>query len=69
MHQRLPVFASVVLSTTMVAAGAAVTVWDSAPMILAKCFAEVLVQYLRAENEVLDALAHGRVVVVTGGNR
>ncbi|XP_037515635.2 uncharacterized protein LOC119392749 [Rhipicephalus sanguineus] len=68
-HESIPAFLSASLSIVTALAAAAVTVWDSAPGILAKCFAEVFVQYLRAENMALEAAAHGQVVVVGAEQR
>ncbi|KAL3222367.1 hypothetical protein MRX96_050032 [Rhipicephalus microplus] len=63
-HKSIPAFLSASLSMVTAIAAAAVTAWDSAPGILSKCFAEVFVQYLRAENTALAAAARGQVVVV-----
>ncbi|KAH6931518.1 hypothetical protein HPB50_024883 [Hyalomma asiaticum] len=65
----LPTFLSAALSIVTAMAAAAVTAWDSAPGILAKCFAEVFVQYLRTENLALAAAARGKVLVVGAKER
>ncbi|XP_070393949.1 uncharacterized protein [Dermacentor albipictus] len=69
MHASIPAFASAALSIVTALAAAAVTGWDSAPGVLAKCFAELFVQYLRAENRTLSAAAHGQLLVVGAGGR
>ncbi|KAL1425376.1 hypothetical protein MTO96_019259 [Rhipicephalus appendiculatus] len=68
-HESIPAFLSASLSIATALAAAAVTAWDSAPGILAKCFAEVFVQYLRAENVALAAAARGQAVVVGAEQR
>ncbi|XP_075748621.1 uncharacterized protein LOC119171370 isoform X2 [Rhipicephalus microplus] len=68
-HKSIPAFLSASLSMVTAIAAAAVTAWDSAPGILSKCFAEVFVQYLRAENTALTAAARGQVVVVGAEQR
>ncbi|XP_077485093.1 uncharacterized protein LOC144095180 [Amblyomma americanum] len=67
LHAFLPVLLSALLSIATVAAAFAVAVWDSAPGILAKCFAEVFVHCLRVENMALSAAASGQVLVVDAG--
>ncbi|XP_075547737.1 gustatory receptor 64c [Dermacentor variabilis] len=69
MHASIPAFVSAALSIVTALAAAAVTAWDSAPGILAKCFAELFVQHLRAENRTLSAAAHGQMLVVGAGGR
>lgn len=62
-----PLFFGAVLELLTLVSASIVTVWDSIHSVLVKCFSEIFVEYLRAENVVLKAVSERRLLCFSCG--